>query len=84
MLKYIISIIIFYIILKASISICKIILDNNGRLEKMKALDKNKNGLKPSILITACVPIFRLIVILIMYYICFCSEEQFNEFMKQD
>lgn len=83
MLKYITSVIIFYIIIKASISIGKIFLDNNGRLEKIRAVNKN-NKLTPSILITACVPFFRLIVVVLIYYICFCDEEQFKRIIKKD
>lgn len=84
MWTYLMSILIYYIILKASIKICKVILNNNGRLEKIKKYNKSEKTLTPSILITACVPIFRLIVVLIMYYICFCSEKQFNEIIKED
>ena len=84
MFKYITSVIIFYIVLKASISICKVILNNNGRLEKINSFNKIRKGITPSILITACIPIFRLIVVLTMYYICFCSEKQFNEIFEED
>lgn len=82
MWNYLMSILIFYIILKASIVIEKVILNNNGRLEKLKAL--NKNNEKASILLTACIPIFRLIVVITMYYICFCNEKQFEEIIKED
>lgn len=83
MWQYITSIIIFYIIIKASISIGKIFLKSKGRLEKIRAFNKD-NKLTPSILITACVPLFRLIVVISIYYICFCDEEEFEKFIKKD
>ena len=82
MWNYLMSILIFYIILKASVSIGKVFLDSKGRLEKLKAL--NKNNETASIFLTACVPIFRLIVVIVMYYICFCNEKQFEEIIKED
>lgn len=84
MWNYLMSIIIFYIIIKASISISKIFLDSKGRLEKIIKYNEKNKGLQTSILIISCVPIFRLIVVITIYYICFCNDKQFNEILKKD
>lgn len=82
MLNYLMSVLIFYIILKASVLIGKVFLNSKGRLERLKAL--NQNNEKASIFLTACIPIFRLIVVITMYYICFCNEKNFEEIIKED
>lgn len=84
MWNYLMSILIFYIIIKASISIVKVFLDGNGRLEKIIIFNDKNKGPKLSILVASCIPFFRLIVVFVIYYICFCSEEEFNKIIKKE
>lgn len=83
MWEYLISIIIFSIIIKASLSVAKGFLEDKGRLEKIKNHNKN-NKSKPSIIITACVPVFRLIVVISIFYLCFCDDKSFEKILKKD
>ncbi len=78
-MSYFISILIFYIILKASVKIAIVFLNNKGRLEKTKNYNSVKKPRSISLLIIACVPILRSIFILAIYFICFCNEENFNK-----
>ncbi len=84
MWNYLMSIIIFYIIIKASISISKIFLDSKGRLEKIIKYNEENNRVQASILATSCVPILRLIVVIAIYHLCFCNDKQFNEIFKKN
>lgn len=83
MCEYLISIIIFSIVIKASLSIAKGFLEDKGRLEKIKIYNKN-NKSKPSIVITACVPVFRLLVVVSIFYLCFCDDERFEKILRKD
>lgn len=85
MWNYLMSVLVFIIIINASVSITKVCLENKGRLEKINKFNKENKGLPSSIsiLVTSCVPIFRTIVVIIMYYICFCNDEQFNKIFKK-
>lgn len=82
MWSYLMSILIFYIIIKASIEIAKVFLDGKGRLEKIKTFNKENKRLSVSILVTCCVPVFRLIVVITIFYICFCSDKEFNRIFE--
>lgn len=82
MWNYLMSILIFYIIIKASIEIAKVFLDGKGRLEKIKTFKEENKRLPVSIWITCCVPVFRLIIVITIFYICFCNDKQFNEIFE--
>ena len=82
MWTYITSIIAYYVILKSSIKIGKIFLENNGRLDKIHKINEKNKTERPSELVVALIPVFRLIAVLSIYYICFCSDEQFNKIIK--
>lgn len=84
MWSYLISILIFYIIIKASIEIAKVFLDGKGRLEKIKTFNEGNKRLSVSILVICCVPVFRTIVVISIYYLCFCKDKQFNEMIKNE
>lgn len=81
MWNYLMSVLIYVIVIKSSIYIGKFLL-KNGRLKKIREF--NKGGEAPSVLITSCIPIFRLIIVIGIFYICFCSDEQFEKIIKKD
>ena len=82
MIKYLMSITIFYIILKATEYICRKILKEKGRLEKVPELKENSTNI--STLIISCIPIFRILVVIAMFYMCFCNDEDFEDFINKD
>ncbi len=84
MWNYLMSVLIYYIIINSSIKIAKVFLDGKGRLEKIKKSNEENKGLPVSIsiLVTCCVPIFRLIVVITIFYICFCSDKEFNRIFE--
>lgn len=82
MLNYLMSIVIYSMIMRASIEVCKVLLKNKNRLDKIFKHNEEKSGVGVSIILTSCIPIFRVFVIICMYYLCFCNDEQFNEIIK--
>ena len=84
MWNYLMSVLIYYVILKASVKIAKTFLEDNGRLKKIRNVNKKNNAEKPSELVVSLIPIFRVIVLVSVYYICFCSDEQFNKIIEEN
>lgn len=82
MWDYLMSVLIYYVIINSSIKIAKVFLDGRGRLEKIKKFNEENKGLLVSILVICCVPIFRLIIVISIFYICFCNDKQFNEIFE--
>lgn len=83
MWNYLMSVLIYYVILKASVKIAKTFLEDNGRLKKIRNVNKKNNAEKPSELVVSLIPIFRVIVLVSVYYICFCSDEQFKKIIEE-
>ena len=84
MWNYLMSVLIYYVILKASVKIAKTFLEDNGRLKKIRNVNKKNNAEKPSELVVSLIPIFRVIVLVSVYYICFCRDEQFNKIIEEN
>lgn len=82
MWNYLMSILIFYVIINSSVKIAKVFLDGKGRLEKIERFNEENKGLSVSTFIICCVPVFRLIVVMTIFYICFCSNKEFNRIFK--
>ena len=80
---YISSVIIYYCILKASTKLCIYLLEKNGRAGKLKQLytkEKGKNNI--SLLVICCIPVIRLLFLILMYWLVFCDDEFFNKIIN--
>lgn len=82
MWNYLMSVLIFYVIINSSIKIAKVFLDGRGRLEKIKKFNEENKKLSVSMLVICCIPVFRLIVVITIFYICFCNDKRFNEIFR--
>ena len=80
---YISSIIICYCIFKASIKLCRCLLEKNGRSEKLEQLyEKEKGKTNISLLVICFIPVIRLLFLIIMYWLVFCNDEYFNKIIN--
>lgn len=80
---YLSSVIIYYCILEASMKLCVWLLNKNGRAEKIKQLYK-KEGNSISSLIICCIPIIRLLVLIMLYWLVFCDDKYFNKIINDN